>query len=251
LLAIERRQKIIEIIQKDKRALVSDLSKRFNVTEETIRRDLEKLEKEGIVTRTYGGAILNQHTNVDLPFATRKDINIPIKQEIAKKAINYIDERDSLFVDSSSTCFELVKLLENNRIVTVITNSAKILNEISSDSLHIISTGGTLRPYSSSLVGSIPQETVKKYNTDWAILSCKGIDMNRGIMDSNELDAELKKVMVQQASKTMMLVDHTKFDKVAFTSFLDFQQIDYLVTDKKPSDEWIKFLHEQNVTVIY
>lgn len=251
MLGIERRQLIAEIIQTDKRVLVADLSKKFEVTEETIRRDLEKLEKEGLVTRTYGGAILNQHTNIDLPFAERVDMNLQMKQKVAQKALNYISDHDSLFVDSSSTCFELIKLLNNKQQVTVITNSVKALNEISSDKLKMISTGGSLRPYSLSLVGSIPQETVKKFNADFAILSCKGIDISKGIMDSNEMDAEVKKVMVQQAGKTMMLVDHTKFDNIAFISFLPFQQIDYLVTDQKPSDDWIKFLHELNVTVIY
>ncbi|MFB6469073.1 DeoR/GlpR family DNA-binding transcription regulator [Cytobacillus sp. Hz8] len=251
MLPIERRQRVIEIIQIDKRVLVSDLSKRFNVTEETIRRDLEKLEKEGLVTRTYGGAIINQHTNEDLPFVARSDQNLQTKQEIAQKALNYISDHDSLFVDSSSTCYELVKLLTEKQNITIITNSVKILNEINSDKLRIISTGGILRPHSFSLVGSIPQETVHKYNTDLAIISCKGIDKEKDITDSNEPDSELKKAMIYQAGKTMLLLDHTKFDNIAFVSFMSFKEIDYLVTDQKPTDEWIKYLHDQNVTVIY
>ncbi|WP_462410592.1 DeoR/GlpR family DNA-binding transcription regulator [Neobacillus sp. Marseille-QA0830] len=251
MLGIERRQIITSILQKNKRVLVSDLRNQFHVTEETIRRDLEKLEREGALTRTYGGAVINEHTNVDLPFNERIDLNLTIKQVISQKAIHYIGDNDSLFVDSSSTCFELIKLLNQKRNVTVITNSVKILNEIPGHATRIVSTGGELVPHSLSLVGSISLETTNKYNPDFAVISCNGLDMKKGIMDSNEPDAELKKLMVKQASKTMLLVDHTKFDNVAFISFLDFQQIDYLVTDLKPSDHWIKFLHQNNITVIY
>ncbi|WP_042461879.1 DeoR/GlpR family DNA-binding transcription regulator [Neobacillus dielmonensis] len=251
MLGIERRQIITSILQKNKKVLVSDLRKQFNVTEETIRRDLEKLEREGALTRTYGGAVINQPTNLDLPFNQRIDINLQIKQEIAQKASLYISDNDSLFVDSSSTCFELVKLLNDKRNVTVITNSVKILNERSNTTNKIISTGGELVPHSLSLVGAISLETAKKYNPDYAILSCNGLDQTKGIMDSNEPDAELKKFMAQQANKNILLADHTKFDNIAFISFLEFQKIDYLITNIKPSDNWIKFLHENNITVIY
>ncbi|WP_251555145.1 DeoR/GlpR family DNA-binding transcription regulator [Neobacillus muris] len=251
MLGIERRQIITSILQKNKRVLVSDLKNQFHVTEETIRRDLEKLEREGTLTRTYGGAVINEQTNLDLPFNERIDRNLHIKQVIAQKAIHYISDNDSLFIDSSSTSFELVKLLSLKTNVTVITNSVKILNENPGHAIGIISTGGELVPHSLSLVGSISMETTKKYNPDFAIISCNGLHMQKGIMDSNEPDAELKKLMIQQASKTMLLVDHTKFDNITFISFLEFQQIDYLVTDIKPSDHWIKFLHQHNITVIY
>lgn len=251
MLAAERRNKIIDLAHQEKRVLVSVLSKMFDVTEETIRRDLEKLEKEGIVTRTYGGAMLNRHTNEDLPFTTRNVMNTDIKQSIAMKAMDLINEGDTLMVDPSSTSFELLQLLSNKNNLTVITNSVNILQHFSGSEMNIVSTGGTLRPRSLSLVGPVAQNTLQRYNVDKAVISCRGIDLNKGITESNEPECELKKHMLQQCDKVILLADHTKFDKAAFIVLSELERLDYLVTDRKPSEEWIHKLAELNIELIY
>lgn len=251
MLAAERRKRIIDLVHQDKRVLVSDLSRMFEVTEETIRRDLEKLEKDGILSRTYGGAMLNRHTNEDLPFVTRGAINTDIKRNIALKALELINDGDTLMVDPSSTSFEFLKLLGNKNNLTVITNSINILHEFASSGLNIISSGGSLRHRSLSLVGPVAHDTIQRYNVDIAVISCKGLDMERGITDSNEPECELKKYMLRQAEKVVLLADHTKFDKTAFTQLVQLNRIDVLITDRKPSDAWLKLLDEQNVEVLY
>lgn len=251
LLAAERRQKTIDLIHQDKTVLVTDLSKMFDVTEETIRRDLEKLEKEGIVSRTYGGAMLNRHTNEDLPYSTRNSINVDMKRDIALKALSLIRDGDTLMVDPSSTVFEFVKTLNNKSNLTMITNSINILSEFANSNLNIISTGGSLRYRSLSLVGPISLETVQKYNVDTAIIGCKGLSLNKGIMDSNEPECELKKMMLKQANKVILLADHTKFDKIAFVKLANLDVIHHVVTDQKPSDQWLERLAKHNIEVIY
>jgi DeoR/GlpR family transcriptional regulator of sugar metabolism len=251
MLAAERRKKIIELVHQDKRVLVSDLSRMFEVTEETIRRDLEKLEKDGILSRTYGGAMLNRHTNEDLPFVTRNAINTDIKRNIALKALNLIKDGDTLMADPSSTAFEFLKLLGNKSNLTVITNSIHILHEFANSNMNIISTGGSLRYRSLSLVGPIAHETIQRYNVDTAVISCKGIDMDKGITDSNEPECELKKYMLRQADKVILLADHTKFDRTAFTNLVELNKVDYLITDRKPSEPWLKCLDEHNIEVLY
>lgn len=251
MLAAERRKKIIDLAHQEKRVLVSVLSKMFNVTEETIRRDLEKLEKEGIVTRTYGGAMLNRHTNEDLPFKTRNEMNADIKQSIAIKALDLIKEGDTLMVDPSSTSFELLQLLSNKNNLTVITNSVNILHHFSGSELNIISTGGTLRPRSLSLVGQVAQNTLQRYNVDKAVISCRGIDLHKGITESNEPECELNRTMLQQCDKVILLADHTKFDKTAFIFLSELERIDYLVTDREPSEQWKRTLRELNIELIY
>jgi DeoR/GlpR family transcriptional regulator of sugar metabolism len=251
MLAAERRKKIIELVHQDKRVLVSDLSRMFEVTEETIRRDLEKLEKDGILSRTYGGAMLNRHTNEDLPFVTRNAINTDIKRDIALKALNLIKDGDTLMADPSSTAFEFLKLLGNKSNLTIITNSIHILHEFANSNMNIISTGGSLRYRSLSLVGPIAHETIQRYNVDTAVISCKGIDMDKGITDSNEPECELKKYMLRQADKVILLADHTKFDRTAFTNLVELNKIDYLITDQKPSEPWLKCLDEHNIEVLY
>ncbi|WP_438350003.1 DeoR/GlpR family DNA-binding transcription regulator [Paenibacillus sp. FA6] len=251
MLAAERRQRTIDLIHQDKRVLVADLSKMFDVTEETIRRDLEKLEKEGIVTRTYGGAMLNRHTNEDLPYSTRNTINMDMKRDIALKALHLIQDGDTLMVDPSSTAFEFVKTLTNKSNLTMITNSINILSEFANSNLNIISTGGSLRYRSLSLVGPISLETVQKYNVDTVIIGCKGLSLDKGITDSNEPECELKKTMLKQANKVILLADHTKFDKVAFVKLTELNFIHYIITDQKPSNQWLERLAEVDIEVIY
>ncbi|GAB6988803.1 DeoR/GlpR family DNA-binding transcription regulator [Paenibacillus pini] len=251
MLAAQRRQKIIDMLHLNKRVLVSDLSKCFEVTEETIRRDLEKLEKEGVVTRSYGGAMLNRHTNEDLPFSTRNAIHPELKRSIAMKAMELIQDGDTLMVDPSSTALEFMKILGTKRNLTVITNSIHILHDFASSNIQVISTGGSLRACSMSLVGPIAQDTVQKYNVDTVVIGCKGLSMDKGITDSNEPECELKKYMLRQAEKVILLADHSKFNKTAFVKLLDLDRVDYLITDQKPEPEWLEQLAKHNIEVIY
>ncbi|MFE4709586.1 MULTISPECIES: DeoR/GlpR family DNA-binding transcription regulator [Paenibacillus] len=251
MLAAERRKKIIDLVHQDKRVLVSDLSRMFEVTEETIRRDLEKLEKDGIVSRTYGGAMLNRHTNEDLPFVTRNALNTEIKRSIALKALDLINDGDTLMVDPSSTAFEFLKLLETKSNLTIITNSVNILHDFANSGMNIISTGGSLRYRSLSLVGPVAHDTIQRYNVDTAVISCKAIDLDKGVTDSNEPECELKKYMLRQADKVVLLADHTKFDKTAFSKLIELSNIDYLITDRRPSEAWLERLSRDNIELLY
>jgi DeoR/GlpR family transcriptional regulator of sugar metabolism len=251
MLAIERRQKIVEFIQKDRKVYVANLSQLFDVTEETIRRDLEKLENENMLTRTYGGAVLNQHTNEDLPFPTRKSINSELKQKIALKAAHLINNGTTIMMDTSTTCLELMPLLQDKKDLTIITNSIKIPHDFSNSDFNIISTGGTLRAFSLALVGSVAHNTLQNYHVDMTIMSCKGLSLDNGIMESNEPESELKKTMVKQAEKVILLADHTKFNKTAFIKLFDFSYIDYIITDYEPAANWLELFKEHNIQLIY
>ena len=143
MLAIERKNEILATLQKEQRVLVTELSQRYNVTEETIRRDLEKLEKEGFVKKTYGGAVLNSNTNLDLPLRIREKNN---QEEIASKVADMIEEGDSLMLDASSTSLMIAKKLKKLKKLTVITNAVEVLIELSGqEGIKVISTGGVLR----------------------------------------------------------------------------------------------------------
>lgn len=251
LLAVERRNQIVEMVHLNNKVLVAELSKQFKVTEETIRRDLEKLEREGVVTRTYGGAMLNRHINEDVPFTTRHATNIDIKRDIALKAIKLINDGETLMVDPSTTAMEFIKMLGNKKELTIITSSVNILLEPVISHYNVISTGGSLRPQSLSLIGPTAQETVQKYNADTAIISCKALAIGSGIMDSNEIECELKKLMIKQAERIILLADHTKFDRKAFVKLADWNVIDYLITNTKPSEVWLNLFAEHHIEVIY
>ncbi|OOM81159.1 DeoR/GlpR family DNA-binding transcription regulator [Clostridium sp. BL-8] len=252
MLPRERLEIIKAIALKEKKVYVSKLSEKFDVTEETIRRDLEKLELQGIVTRSYGGAILNaEKTNEDIPFYKRSKTNIESKQYIAAKAVEFIKEGSTIVADCSSTVLETLKMIKNRNDVTVITNSIEVLQELNQSDLNIISTGGSVIQRSLSLQGPITQNTIRKYNVDIALVSCKGIDLEKGILDSNEAEAEIKRTMIKQSNKVILLVDHSKYDKTSFVKLFDYENIDYIITDEEPKEEWINLLHSYNIEVVF
>lgn len=252
MLAIERRNKILAMLQRDSRVVVSDLSVSFNVTEETIRRDLEKLEKEGFAKKTYGGAIINESLNVDLPYTVRKKANVSNKQYIAEIISSMIEDGDHIMMDASSTAVYVAKHLKTKKNITIITNSIEILLELSEvTGWKVLSTGGTLREGSLSLVGYQAEKMLTNYHVDKAIISCKGIDLDKGITDSNEMDAQIKKLMFESANTRILAADNSKFNKISFTKIGDLEDIDIMITDTEPDDKWKQVFNTMQVKTHY
>lgn len=252
MLGIERRRETMSILQRQKSVLVSDLSGRFGVTEETIRRDLEKLEREGLIKRTYGGAVLNENISIDLPFNIREVTNMEKKGRIASKMAEFIEDGDTLMLDSSSTVLQLSKYIKQKDNITVITNSMSMLLELSNlKNIRIISTGGDLRRSSLSFVGPLAERAIKNYYVDRAIISCKAIHMENGILESNELEAQIKRGMIERARRTYLLLDSTKFDNMSFVNIVSFKAIDAIFTEKILSKEWEQFCNDNDIELIY
>ena len=171
MLALERRNQIIEKLQEDKRVVVSDLSRQFGVSEETIRRDLEILDKEGIATKSYGGAVFNENNNIDMPFNVRKKKNVSGKQTIAEIVANMIDDADHIILDASTTAVYIAKAIKNKEHLTVITNSIEIMIELSDVSdWNIISSGGSLKEGYLALVGPQAVEGLSVFNVEKAFM---------------------------------------------------------------------------------
>lgn len=247
-----RLDKIKDIIRLEKKVVVTDLSKEFRVTEETIRRDLDKLEEEGLVTRTYGGAILNVESITEkIDFVRRAQTNVEEKHIIAKLTVPLIGEDVQISADSSSTVMEVLKLLKHRKDLTVLTNSLIIFNELDQTQMEIISTGGTTNKDSLSLGGIIAKTTLENYRVDTALISCKGLHINEGIFDSNDSEAELKKILIKHARRVILLADHSKFNKFAFVKIMELSDIDILVTDREPSPEWKRLFQRMNTMVIH
>ncbi|MGB8453554.1 MAG: DeoR/GlpR family DNA-binding transcription regulator [Anaerocolumna sp.] len=252
MLAIERRNQILAMLQRDRRVVVSDLSTSFNVTEETIRRDLEKLEKDGFAKKTYGGAIIKESLNVDLPYTVRKKANVTNKQYIAEIISSMIEDGDHIMMDASSTAVYAAKHLKNKKNITIITNSIEILLELSEVAgWKVLSTGGTLREGSLSLVGYQAEKMITNYHVDKAIISCKGIDMEKGITDSNEMDAHIKKLMLESANIKILAADNSKFNKISFTKIGDLTDVDIMITDSELDDKWKQVFNSMKVETHY
>ena len=247
MLAIERRNNIISLLETEMRVLVPDLAKKFNVTEETIRRDLEKLEKEGMLQKTYGGAVRIGPSS-ELPYRIRIDTNKAQKLKIAEKITQLIQPAENIMLDASSTCVHIARTLKGkDKPCTVITNSVEILMECSTSySIKVISTGGVLRGPSLSLVGSGAAHVLGQLTADRAIISCKGLDFEKGIMESSLEEAEIKRAMAENCKELILAVDSSKFDRKAFAKTLDLWQVNMVVSDHVP-EEWARFFEENNI----
>ena len=252
MLAIERRNAILAKLNAEGKVIVTDLSREFDVTEETIRRDLEKLDNEGLATKTYGGAVANQNLNIDLPFNVRKRANVELKQKIAEKIAEMIHDGDYIMLDASSTAIYIAKCISNLKNITLITNSVEILVELADKSnWKILSTGGSLKKGALSLVGASAERMIRGFHVDLAVCSSKGIDMNMGVTDSNEKDSEIKQAIFGAANRKILAVDSTKFDKISFVHVCDLSDIDTVVTDKAPSERWIEYFKDREVELVY
>ena len=252
MLAIERRRSIMSRLNTEGKVIVAELAKEFDVTEETIRRDLDKLEKEGLASKTYGGAVLNQKEPLDLPYNVREVANVDEKKLIAEKFSELIQDGDRLMLDSSSTAQYIVKVLKEKKDLTIITNSVKILLELADkNDWTILSTGGVLKNGALSLNGSSAEKMIGSYYVDAAICSCKGIDTELGITESNENDTLIKRAMFASAEKKILALDSKKFDRKSFVKVCCADEIDIIVTDKAPSEKWRGFCEKQNIKLIY
>lgn len=252
MLAIERRNEILTRLSTDGKVLVADLAKEFEVTEETIRRDLEKLDNDGLARKTYGGAVKNENFNIDLPFHVRKQTNVESKKRIASLIGEMINDGDYIMLDSSTTALCVIKSILHKKNITLITNSIEILIELcNKPEWNILSTGGMLKEGGLSLVGYQAEKMISGFHVDLAICSCKGIDEFNGITDSNERDAEIKKAFFKSANHKLLAVDSSKFDKASFVKVCGFNEIDTIVTEEKPSEIWLERLKQNNVKVVY
>ena len=194
MLAIERKNEILQKLRAEQRVLVSELAAHYQVTEETIRRDLDKLEKEGYATKTYGGAILGNSTKTDLSHAIRSKTNVEFKNQIADLVCQMVDDGDHLMIDDSSTALFCAKKLRDKKNLTIITNSVELVVELANvETWSILLTGGRLKAESLALVGSQCEKYLGNYHVDKVFVSCKGLDREAGVTDSNELNAQAKR----------------------------------------------------------
>ncbi len=252
MLPIERKNEILSRLMSDGKVIVSELSAEYQVTEETIRRDLDKLEKEGLAKKTYGGAVRNENLNVELPYTVRKQTNVEGKKYIADIIGTLIHDGDYILLDSSTTALFTVKSIANLHNITLLTNSIEVLLELPQNSdWRVICTGGEFAQSSLSFAGRQVESIVDDYNVDLAVISCKGLDMQKGITDTRDYNAQIKKAFMRSAKKVLLAVDCTKFDKTSFVRFADISDISAVVTDAEPNEEWKNYFAGNSVELYY
>lgn len=239
LLGAQRREKILEMIREDGHVKVTILSKIFNVTEVTIRQDLERMEDEGLCQRVHGGAILkNAGANVSEFLVLNQD-NLAAKQAIAREAVRYIKDGDTIILDSGSTTTEIARLITGFSNLTVITNAINIAMILGKDpGINLNVTGGEFKSPTLSLTGTKAAEFFDSLHADKLFLATAGINVTRGLTYPSMSDLVVKRAMIDVSDRVFLVADSTKVGKSAFATLGKLSLVDTIITDSniKPED---------------
>ncbi len=235
LLAEERKDTIIQMLEEEGSVKVSKLTKLFDVSIETIRRDLESLEKEGLLKRVYGGAVLKKNEVQKLNYINREKEFINEKREIAKIAIKYIEDGQSIALNDSTTNIEIARELKNNfKELTVITNSLMIANELDdAESFTVILAGGILNSKERAFFGELPKKLLSNFIADKAFISVGGVSLIRGITDFMPEEVQIEKGLIEISQETIILADSSKMDKISLIKLEDIHEVNLIITDSK------------------
>lgn len=250
MFAEERRNRLLQMLQETRSISVPDAASRFEVTEETIRRDLKLLESSGFLQRTHGGAIPADDARTEPSLEVRQGINIPGKDRIGELAAQMVKDGDTIILDASTSALFLARHLRGKKNLTVITNAEKIVLELSAvPDITLICTGGILRQGSLSYVGRAAENMLAGLQAGTAFLSCRGFHPERGFTDASEPESEIRRQMMKRAQKTVYLCDHTKFDRVGFVTTAELGDADTVVVDAPLPDGWNEVFAKTHVTV--
>lgn len=256
MLYIERRERIIQMLSEQRSITNLILAQCFKVTLNTIRSDVEALIDAGApISKIHGGIVFQSRDRVS-SIDRRLSSQIQEKKIIADLVLEHlpIDSNLSLFFDSSSTNLEIARILHKYpNHVTVITNFVDLASITGQHTPQIttILCGGTWWDIEHTTIGSATNEELRKYNPTIALLGASGLHIEQGIFNGQMETNELKKIMASQAKEVWLVCDHTKWGATVLTSLFKFDQIDVLVTDKKPSHEWLAMFHGKKIRVIY
>jgi DeoR/GlpR family transcriptional regulator of sugar metabolism len=250
MLAVTRLNKIKEIVYEKKSVTVLELAELFKITPETIRRDLKTLEDSGLLKKTYGGAYIEDGVTNEVNFSIKENIMVETKKMIAKKCRSFISNGDSIFLDPSTTSYYICDEITDMRL-TVLTNSLKVINKLSEHrDISLISLGGAFFNKSMSFAGRNAVQNLNNYFVDKAFISCEALSIENGITDSNEELSLVRQLAIKRSNETYLLADHTKFDKACFINTNNFENINYIVVDKKLTSDWDIFLEQHQIELV-
>ncbi|MBN2213931.1 MAG: DeoR/GlpR transcriptional regulator [Bacteroidales bacterium] len=248
MLANQRREKIFELIREDGQAKVTELSRIFKVTEVTIRQDLERLENEGLIIREHGGAFLK---NIDMNVRNlqlQNQENMAQKMVIARKALEYIHDGETIILDSGSTTTEIAKIIGGYRNLTVITNALNIALILGAQAgINVIVTGGEFKAPTLSLTGQKAADFFQNLHVDRLFLATAGIALKSGLTYPGISDICVKRAMIESADEIYLVADSSKIGKSSFASLGALSLINYLITDSNITKEDIEWLNTNEI----
>lgn len=248
---LHRIQQLEEYIKSRGSASLDELRRQFNVSKNTIRRDIQELESRQIVKKVYGGVVINDE-KLPIPSISQRQVRMPHEKAlIGQKAAEFVKDGDVVIIDSGTTTVHVIEHLSQKQNITIITNSIPALNAAALyPQLHVIVTGGDLLHSTDSLVGLEAISLLKKLNANRLFLAVPGISLSKGITTHSRIEAEIKKAMIEVSEQIILLADHTKFDTVSLVTFANLKDIDVIISDQSPPPAYCRYCAEQQVQII-
>jgi DeoR family transcriptional regulator, glycerol-3-phosphate regulon repressor len=245
---INRHQEIVKIVNENGYISTEDLVEQFQVSPQTIRRDLNELADENKIRRHHGGAT-TPPSSVNTSYNTRKEMQLNEKDGIAQAVVKYIPNGATLFIDIGTTpesiAKELVKNHKDLRIVTNNINAATIL--MGNEDFKVILAGGEVRNKDGGIVGEATLDFIKQFRLDFGIIGISGIDYDGSLLDFDYHEVRVKKAIIENSRSVYLAVDNTKFGRNAMVKLGNISELDMLITDMPPPEEIIALLKEHNI----
>jgi DeoR family fructose operon transcriptional repressor len=252
MLVDRRRREILRILQKEGYVEVTDLAEVFAVSLATVRRDLLTLENEGLLVRTHGGAVSNSASTAWEPsWDSKRTKMLEAKRLIGREAASLIQPGETIILDAGSTTWHVADHLKPESRLTVISNDLQILLRLASltPGCTVVSTGGVVRESIYVLYGSEAERFIKSLKVNWAFLGANGLDLERGLTNSNLVTVSLRKAMIQASKRVVVLADHTKFNQVALAQVCELSEIDMIITDTGLDEDTARRFRDAGVEI--
>ena len=251
LLKVERLNRIRKFVDQNGVVTVSELSKHFDVSEATIRRDLEELNKRGWIRRTHGGALRVERATREPPILLRLSEQSEEKQRIGKAAAEMIQDNETIFLGSGTTVLEIAKNLPKNIHLTVITNSLPVVNQLSKQkNIELIVIGGMFRQSELSMVGHVAEKAILEFRADRVFLGIHAVSVRHGLTNDFMPETMTDRAILQIAPQIILVADHSKFGRVSSVLVGPVTEVDTIITDKETPQEIITEINELGIKVI-
>lgn len=245
-----RRKVILQSLEQDEKVQVRQLANRLGVSGETIRRDLDKLEKEGKLVKVYGGAIKTRDT-LELPFDQKTTINQQEKTQICKMAAKLVEDGDSIMIGHGTTSLDIVRYLGNKKNVKVITTSVPVLLlAMEKFEGEIIFIGGEVERNQKFTSGPLAEKVLNQLKVNKAFIAAGGVSIRDGISDYDLHGSIISRKMMERADETFVLADYTKFGKTTFAHICPLSDVSMIISDNKCPEEWRIKLEENDIELL-
>lgn len=246
-----RKKIILDILNEQEIITISDIVKRCNVSEITIRRDLINIEQEGLLVRTHGGAIKPKNSNQLFTYNIKVNQNSLEKEAICKTAAKFINENDIIFIDCGTTLFHLAKYIKKIKSLIVITTSLPMISELLDfPNIKLIVIGGEVDLPRKAIYGPVAADTINLYHADKAFVGADGISLKNGLTSYDEKEANITLRMIENSSEVFLLCDSSKIEKNSFFKFAPFSKVNHLITNNDIAPLYLKEYREAGIHII-